>query len=438
MSNISRNLTLSILPVLLVCIGVVSIIFVEGAYRSATILAFSFFQNVTFTLVSNARNRNSVSYHIVASVLSNGVWFVTFALLVQVIMAWNLLIPFVVGTTLGSLFGKRISLWIESILNLTADATKDELEVKLSLREQLSWFNGVVFKGRLGWLHGLKTSESCRSIVLFCTLFLIEVFSLIVAQLNDVLAPTLFLMVIAYLQNLGFTMSSRAKNRESHNYVIFTNTVISIVWFFTFQHLIEHQMAFMLLLPYTVSTVFGSLTGGWVSIKIERLFGFKPQEFNVAKPDLLRFVDTGTFLREWWLFIIVVLSGLVYMLLQVSPYGNSIVVQHTGMSFSALIFVLILFVGEQIFYTIANRASTRNNFNYHLCTRVVNGLAWFIIYRYVVVLNMSYEIMIPIVLGRIVGGVFGQKIGGYFEGRLGAVMDSKKPEASKEQKEVSM
>ena len=80
-------------------------------YITLALLAFT--QNVSFTLVSRARNRSNMTYHAVASVLSNGIWFLTFRELVTADMSFTLFIPYTVGTVLGSLFGARASMWIE-------------------------------------------------------------------------------------------------------------------------------------------------------------------------------------------------------------------------------------------------------------------------------------------------------------------------------------
>lgn len=45
--------------------------------------ALLFAQAFSFTLVSRARNSNSLSYHAVASLLSNGVWFASQLILID-------------------------------------------------------------------------------------------------------------------------------------------------------------------------------------------------------------------------------------------------------------------------------------------------------------------------------------------------------------------
>ncbi len=47
-----------------------------------TILFLAFIQNVSFTMVSRARNRDNMYYHAICSVFSNGTWLATMGVLV--------------------------------------------------------------------------------------------------------------------------------------------------------------------------------------------------------------------------------------------------------------------------------------------------------------------------------------------------------------------
>jgi hypothetical protein len=85
------------------------------------VLAAAYAQNIAFSLVSRARNRNVWQYHAVASTLSNGVWFLTFKILVTHGMSWDLFIPYSVATTLGSLTGANLAARIERRLGATSD-----------------------------------------------------------------------------------------------------------------------------------------------------------------------------------------------------------------------------------------------------------------------------------------------------------------------------
>jgi hypothetical protein len=84
------------------------------------ILAFC--QNTSFSIVSRSRNRNSKTYHFIAALFSNGVWFATMKyLIVTKEMTWLLFVPYTIGTVSGSVTGQAISMWIEAKLGLGSD-----------------------------------------------------------------------------------------------------------------------------------------------------------------------------------------------------------------------------------------------------------------------------------------------------------------------------
>lgn len=80
-------------------------------------MVLAFCQNVSFSIVSRSRNRDSKTYHFVAAIFSNGVWFATMKyLVVTSAMTWQLFIPYTIGTVLGSVAGQAISMKIEKLI----------------------------------------------------------------------------------------------------------------------------------------------------------------------------------------------------------------------------------------------------------------------------------------------------------------------------------
>lgn len=86
-----------------------------------TILGLAFVQNISFSIVSRSRNRNNIRYHVIAASFSNGIWFLTFRQLILADMNFVLFIPYCLGTVAGSVFGVRISMFIEKLLGASAD-----------------------------------------------------------------------------------------------------------------------------------------------------------------------------------------------------------------------------------------------------------------------------------------------------------------------------
>ena len=90
------------------------------SFAAVLIMAFmAFAQNVSFSIVSRSRNRDSKLYHFIAAIFSNGVWFMTMKyLIVTQSMTWLLFIPYTCGTVGGSVTGQAISMWIEKKLRI--------------------------------------------------------------------------------------------------------------------------------------------------------------------------------------------------------------------------------------------------------------------------------------------------------------------------------
>ena len=59
-------------------------------------------QNASFTLVSRARNSNSLLFHTISSVISNGIWLLVIQQVVTNFKNLPILITYLVGSVTGS------------------------------------------------------------------------------------------------------------------------------------------------------------------------------------------------------------------------------------------------------------------------------------------------------------------------------------------------
>ena len=66
-------------------------------------LGLTILQNSSFTLVSRARNSNSILYHTIASVLSNGIWLLVIRNVVTNFDNTTLMITYLIGSVIGSI-----------------------------------------------------------------------------------------------------------------------------------------------------------------------------------------------------------------------------------------------------------------------------------------------------------------------------------------------
>jgi hypothetical protein len=60
-------------------------------------------QNASFTLVSRARNSQSILYHGTASILSNGIWLLVIRKITQNFDKPELMITYLIGSVIGSI-----------------------------------------------------------------------------------------------------------------------------------------------------------------------------------------------------------------------------------------------------------------------------------------------------------------------------------------------
>ena len=85
----------------------------------------------------------------------------------------------------------------------------------------------------------------------------------------------LLVLVLAFVQNVSFTMVSRSRNRSNMTYHAICSVFSNGIWFLTMRQLVVADLTYWLIGPYIVGTVCGSLFGATVSMKIERLIGAK-------------------------------------------------------------------------------------------------------------------------------------------------------------------
>lgn len=80
----------------------------------------------------------------------------------------------------------------------------------------------------------------------------------------------LFILVLAFFQNVSFTMVSRSRNRDNMTYHAICSVFSNGLWFATMHYLVVADLSWVLAIPYIAGTVSGSLFGAKVSMKIEK------------------------------------------------------------------------------------------------------------------------------------------------------------------------
>ena len=89
----------------------------------------------------------------------------------------------------------------------------------------------------------------------------------------EICKPYVIILVLAFIQNISFTIVSRSRNRGNKNYHLIAAFFSNTIWFLTFRELVRADMNFTLFIPYVVGTMTGSVLGMNISMWIEKLLG---------------------------------------------------------------------------------------------------------------------------------------------------------------------
>lgn len=81
------------------------------------------------------------------------------------------------------------------------------------------------------------------------------------------------ILVLAFIQNISFTIVSRSRNRGNKKYHMIAALFSNSIWFLTFRELVQGDMNLMLFVPYVIGTIAGSTYGMTISMKIEKILG---------------------------------------------------------------------------------------------------------------------------------------------------------------------
>ena len=85
----------------------------------------------------------------------------------------------------------------------------------------------------------------------------------------------IIILILAFFQNVSFTMVSRSRNRDNMTYHAICSVFSNGLWFLTMHQLVVADLSYWLAVPYIIGTVSGSIFGAKVSMKIEKLIGAK-------------------------------------------------------------------------------------------------------------------------------------------------------------------
>ncbi len=91
--------------------------------------------------------------------------------------------------------------------------------------------------------------------------------------MQSYLIASLTLMVLAFVQNVSFSIVSRSRNRNNIRYHLIAAFFSNALWFLTFRALVTANMSLALFPWYCAGTMLGSVLGVKISMWIEAKLG---------------------------------------------------------------------------------------------------------------------------------------------------------------------
>ena len=215
-----------------------------------------------------------------------------------------------------------------------------------------------------------------------------------------ILISMVVVMVLSYLNNACYSVTSRSGTRSSGTYHAFAMLVNNLIWFSVLRQLILTKLSIAYFIPYTVATVAGSVTGSKFSQRVEEYFGITTDPKAKESPSARKAKRT----------LLLVLGLLV---LGVMPF--------VGIA-KALTIAAMMFANDVAFSWL-RRARNSSHAWYHIAASVVQSGTFFFLYH-TLTKDMSFALFIPYAFGSVTGSVFGQETAMKLERVIGASMDA--------------
>ena len=213
----------------------------------------------------------------------------------------------------------------------------------------------------------------------------------------------MFLVLIAYVQNVSYGLQSRAGTRNSNAFHAFTAILASLVFFVTLRYLYQGQMSLMLLPTYMFAAVFGSLHGNVISRRIEKYIGAKT-EAPKNQPQLMRF----------WPSMIVLLIALVLQIVLVPSLLTPWMI--AGLTLLTLI--------DNFAFAVLRLARSSDNYWFHGFAALLQTSAKFLGLAIMFNYKMDWVLFLPTTTGGVMGSLIGQYFARGISDRINARFDS--------------
>ena len=231
--------------------------------------------------------------------------------------------------------------------------------------------------------------------------FLIFISLIVIAAFIKNPQLAILIAVVAYVQNSSYSIESRGGTRNSYLYYALGSLISGVAFYTTMRLLLSQEMSLWFFGPYVVATVLGSVTGSQLSSKIEKRFNIttRPRE----KGDITQRTSRKFLLLFFILIIFAVILG--------------------GGDTKTQILLICLASLKNMSFSLVRRSRNTSKPWYHAISASIDGFLWYLVFRELVLGNLSYELLPPYMLGNIIGGMSGQKVSMRIESYIGATAD---------------
>src|SRR3989338_4856405 len=343
---------------------------------SITLMALAFVQNADYSLQSRAGNRTSNLYHFIAAVFSKLVFFVTLSFLVHIQVTLNVLLTYILGTMLGSVYGTRLSIVIEKMLGAVADL-------------------GEEVKGQ-----ALPLSRAMLGLTI---LLVLELAAIGYYGVQYDLYMLAIIALAAYVSDLLFAILRVALNTDAYWFHLSFAVIQAAAGFAVFSVLVKMNGDWFLFAPYLTGAVLGSLMGA----EAGKRFG-KHLKASLNAQDLKKNVVPLP-IKQGIACALLLVPHLLY-------FGLGSLAQQLLILGAALL--------QTSAFTVISRARQRNHELYIEWASIFSNGIWFVTFNILVVNELAGYLLIPFLVGTGIGSLWGQAFAMSIEKQIGAFVNT--------------
>jgi hypothetical protein len=404
---------------------------------SLAVFALAFVQNTAYSLQSRAGNRTSNLYHFISAVFATTVFFVSLSFLVHLKVTLGVLLVYILGTMLGSVYGVRLSVRIERIIGAVAELGAEAKDQSLPLSRavpgllailaiqvlMLVSVKAVVIILAVGFVGawairclrvpdgalrktiamGVIGMLSCAAILVYWGDSLPERFSVFEKEILLALG----IAGAAFIANVLFSSLRIARSTDAYWFHLVLVLIHAVAGFTTYGVLVKANGNWFLFAPYLTAAILGSLLGAEWGKRIGASIGASWQARKIGKGELV-------FPRK---------QTALCLALFIPHFA------YFGYQFSEQVWIAqSLTLGAALLqnsaFTVVSRARQRNHELYLEWASVFSNGIWFLTLSVLVFNDLSSYLLIPYLVGTGIGSLWGQNFAIALENKIGATMES--------------